>query len=60
MAHGAAQTLLRQVKFEAHTVPHAPQLFRSKAVLTQVLLHVVSPVPHVQAPALQPTEPTGP
>lgn len=54
------QTLLRQVKFEAHTVPQPPQLFRSKAVLTHALLQLVNPIAQTQAPLEHPTEPIGP
>jgi hypothetical protein len=45
---------LRQVRFGAQTVPHAPQLFRSNAVFTQVLLQLVSPVAQVHVPFTQP------
>lgn len=51
---------MRQVKFEAHTTPHPPQLFRSKAVLTQVLEHKVSPLAQVHAPLTHPTVPMVP
>lgn len=54
------QTLLRQVKFAAHITPHPPQLFRSKAVLTQALLQSVSPIAHTHAPFEHPTDPIGP
>lgn len=45
---------------EAHTTPQPPQLFRSKAVFTQVLEHEVSPTAQVHVPALQPTVPMVP
>jgi hypothetical protein len=58
--HGGAQTLLRHVKFEAQTMPHPPQLFRSNAVFTQVFEHSVRPMAQVHTPLLQPTVPMVP
>ena len=41
-------------------MPQPPQLFRSKAMLTQVFEHWVRPVAQTQAPPEQPTVPKAP
>jgi hypothetical protein len=48
------------VRFEAHTTPQPPQLFRSNAVFTQLFEHEVRPIAHTHDPLLQPTVPMAP
>ncbi len=46
--------LLLHCWFDGQTLPHMPQLFSSKRVSMQVLLHRVRPVLHTQVPLTQP------
>lgn len=47
-------TPLKHVWFDAQTMPHPPQLFRSNCVLTHAPPHCVRPVLHTHAPPTQP------